>query len=178
LLKIARALEKGIRNTENVFLLIAVGMLLVMMFLGAGDVIGRYVFNNPIKGAMEGSQLLMAGVALLCWGYTQAKRSHISINILVVRYPARVKAIISLAGLLLTIVVFGLIVWQSALIAVEAFKQHRMLENIPLPLFPFKLMVPLGASLLCLESIIQVIHRFPEMKKGKGPEDEKGTEAR
>lgn len=178
MLKRYRALEKGIRNTENVFLLIGVGMLLVMMFLGACDVIGRYVFNSPIKGAMEGSQLLMAGVALLCWGYTQATRSHISIDILHMRYPARVQAIISLASLILTTVVFGLIAWQSALIAVEALTQHRMLENIPLPLFPFKLMVPVGASLLCLESIIQAIHRFVEMKGGGGREDEKGTEAR
>lgn len=165
MLKIARALEKGIRATENVFLIVAVCMLLGMMFLGAGDVIGRYLFSRPLKGAMEGSQLLMAGVALLCWGYAQATKSHISIDLLLVRYPARARAIMNLAGLALTIVVFGLIIWQSVLIAVEALQQHRMLENLPLPLFPFKLMVPLGASILCLESIIQIIHRINEMKR-------------
>jgi TRAP-type C4-dicarboxylate transport system permease small subunit len=154
----------GIRNTENIFLFVGVAMLLAMMFLGAADVIGRYLFNHPIQGAMEGSQLLMAGVALLCWGYTQASKSHISIDLFIMRYPARLQAIMGIAGLFLTIVVFGLITWQSLLLALEAYRQHRMLENIPLPLFPFKLMVPVGAFILCIESTIQLIQRLYETK--------------
>lgn len=162
MLRIADAIQKSVRNIENIFLYIGVAMLLAMMFLGAADVIGRYLFNNPIKGAMEGSQLLMAGVALLCWGYTQATKSHISIDLFILRYPARLQAIIGIASLILTIVVFGLITWQSMLLAIEAYEQHRMLDNIPFPLFPFKLMVPIGAFILCIESIIQLIQRFNE----------------
>jgi TRAP-type C4-dicarboxylate transport system permease small subunit len=165
--KIAVPIEKGIRKIENGFLIIGVGMLLVMMFLGAGDVLGRYLFNHPIKGALEVSQLMMAGVALLCWGYTQAIKSHINIEILLMRYPARVQSIINFFSLILTIVVFGLITWQSTLIAVETLKQHRMLENIPFPLFPFKFLVPVGASVLCLESIIQVFRFIFKEKREK-----------
>jgi len=151
-------------------------MLLLMMFWGAADVIGRYLFNSPIKGTMEGSQLLMAGVALLCWGYAQAAKSHISVDIVVTRYPARLRAIAGFASLILTTVVFGLIAWQSALISAETLEQQRMLENLPLPLFPFKLMVPVGASILCLESIIQIIRRFPEMKRGSRQEGQRRRE--
>ena len=153
---------KGIRVTEKIFMIIALGMLLGMMFLGTGDVLGRYLFNNPIKGAMEGSQLLMAGVALLCWGYTQASKSHIRINLLIDRYPQRIQKVMALIGLTLTIIIFGLITWQSTIIAIEALEQHRMLDNINLPLFPFKFMVPIGAMLLCLESIIQIIQTVKE----------------
>ena len=165
--RIADAIQKSVRNTENIFLYIGVAMLLAMMFLGAADVIGRYLFNNPIKGAMEGSQLLMAGVALLCWGYTQATKSHISIDLFIMRYPARLQAIIGIASLILTIAVFGLITWQSMLLAIEAYEQHRMLDNIPFPLFPFKLMVPIGAFILCIESIIQLIQRINETKMSR-----------
>lgn len=153
-----------IRKLEKILLLIGVGMLLLMMFLGAADVIGRYLLNKPIKGALEGGQLLMAGVALLSWGYTQAVKGHISVEILFVRYPAIVQSIITLISLLLTTIIFSLIAWQSALIAMESLEQQRMLENIPLPLFPFQLMVPIGASIFCLESIIQLVQILPEMK--------------
>lgn len=166
-MKIAMPIEKGVRKIENILLFIGVAMLLIMMFLGAGDVLGRYLFNNPIKGALEVSQLMMAGVALLCWGYTQAIKGHINIEILLVRYPARVQSVINFISLILTIIIFGLITWQSTLIAMETLKQNRMLENIPLPLFPFKLMVPVGAFVLCLESIIQVIHLIFGVKRGK-----------
>jgi TRAP-type C4-dicarboxylate transport system permease small subunit len=166
-MKIAMPIEKGIRKIEIVFLFIGVGMLLIMMFLGAGDVLGRYLFNKPIKGALEVSQLMMAGVALLCWGYTQAMKGHISIEILLMRYPARVKSIINFFSLILTIVVFSLITWQSTLIAIETLRQHRMLENLPFPLFPFKFLVPVGAFVLCLESTIQVFHFIFKVKREK-----------
>jgi TRAP-type C4-dicarboxylate transport system permease small subunit len=166
-MKIAMPIEKGIRKIEIVFLFIGVGMLLIMMFLGAGDVLGRYLFNKPIKGALEVSQLMMAGVALLCWGYTQAMKGHISIEILLMRYPARVKSIINFFSLILTIVVFSLITWQSTLITIETLRQHRMLENLPFPLFPFKFLVPVGAFVLCLESTIQVFHFIFKVKREK-----------
>ncbi len=166
-MKIAMPIEKGIRKTENILLFIGVGTLLLMMFLGAGDVLGRYLFNHPIKGALEISQLMMAGVALLCWGYTQAIKGHINIEILLVRYPVRVQSFINLFSLILTIIIFGLITWQSTLIALETMKQSRMLENIPLPLFPFKFMVPVGALVLCLESTIQLIQLVIGIKRGK-----------
>lgn len=166
-MRIATPIEKGIGKIENIFLFIGVGMLLIMMFLGAGDVLGRYLFNHPIKGTLEISQLMMAGVALLCWGYTQAIKGHISIEILLMRYPARVQSIINLFSLILTILIFGLITWQSTLIAVETMKQSRMLENIPLPLFPFKFMVPVGAFVLCLEAITQLIQLLIVIKRGK-----------
>lgn len=165
-MKISMAIEKGVRNIENILLFIGVGMLILMMFLGAGDVLGRYLLNHPIKGALEISQLMMAGVALLCWGYTQAIKGHINIEILLVRYPARTQSIINLISLILTIIIFGLITWQSTLIALETMNQNRMLENVPLPLFPFKLMVPIGASVLCLESIIQLIQLIIRIKRG------------
>lgn len=160
--QINHLMVKSIRLTEKIFMIIALGMLLGMMFLGTGDVLGRYLFNNPIKGAMEGGQLLMAGVALLCWGYTQASKSHIRIDLLIDRYPQRIQKVMALIGLTLTIIIFGLITWQSTIIAIEALVQHRMLDNINLPLFPFKLMVPIGAIVLCLESIIQVIQTVKE----------------
>ena len=155
---------KGIRVTEKIFMIIALAMLLGMMFLGTGDVLGRYLFNNPIKGAMEGSQLLMAGVALLCWGYTQASKSHIRIDLLIDRYPQRIRRVMDLIGLTLTMITFGLVTWQSTVIAIEALRQHRMLDNINLPLFPFKLMVPTGAMVLCLESVIHFIQVLGDRK--------------
>ena len=40
----ARALATGIRTAEDVISAVGMVLLLVMMFLGAGDVVGRYVF--------------------------------------------------------------------------------------------------------------------------------------
>jgi len=151
-----RALEGSARKIEGWLLSLAVWMLLFMMFLGAVDVIGRYLLGKPIKGALEISQLMMAGVALLLWGYTQAVKGHISVDILLSRYPSGVQKALRTFGLLLTIFLFLLIAWQSWLMAFEVLRQKRMLENLPLPIFPFRLFVPVGAAILCLECVVQL----------------------
>ena len=79
--------EKGVWKTENVLSLIGVCMFLIMMFVGAGDVIGRYVFNRPISGALEISQIAMLGVILFFLAYTQAKKGHITVEVVFNRYP-------------------------------------------------------------------------------------------
>jgi TRAP-type C4-dicarboxylate transport system permease small subunit len=175
MMKTARALETGLRRVEKALLYLAVGMLWVMVFWGTAHTVARYLFASPIRGTGEASQLLMAGVALLCLGYVQSIKSHISVNILVSRYPPRVQAIASLIGLLLTIVVFALIAWQSTLKALQVLEQGRMLYNFPtVPVWPFRLLVPFGASILCLESIIQAVHLIPEIR-GKGKMIKEGT---
>lgn len=140
-------------------------MLLLMMFLGSADVIGRYAFNRPITGTMEWSQMLMAGLVLLGLGYVQATQSHVRVDLIILRYPPPVKLIVELAILILTFVLLGFIAWQSTIIALADLKQHRLIETIYMPTFPFKLLVPFGASIACLECIIQMAHLFPSMKR-------------
>lgn len=152
-----RLLQKWVRRVEYALLIVGVLMLLLMTFVGASDVIGRYFFGRPIKGALEISQLMMAGVALLTWGYTQAVKGHISVEILLKRYPTSFQRAINTLILLLTIFLFGLILWQSSVMAFEVLRQERMLENLPLPMYPFRLFVPLGAAVLCLESFLQLV---------------------
>lgn len=174
-MKIARVLETGFGRVEKALLFIAVGLLWVMVFWGAAHVVGRYLFASPIAGTGEVSQLLMAGVALLCLGYVQSVKGHISVDILTTRYPPRVQKILSLVGLLLAIVVFALIAWRSTLIAIDMLERGRTLASFPtIPVWPFRLMVPFGASILCLESIIQVIRLLPDIKLG-GKMTKEGT---
>ena len=73
---------------------ISMGILSVVMFLGAADVIGRYSLDVPIKGAYEFSQAMLAAVILFSWAYVQSKKGHVSIDLLVVRLPHRVQAAI------------------------------------------------------------------------------------
>jgi TRAP-type C4-dicarboxylate transport system permease small subunit len=162
--KVATTTERGIRSIEKVLAFIGIFMLMMLMFLGTADVIGRYVFNSPITGGMEISQLLMMGVGILCWAYVQETKSYINVDILCAHYPPTVKRLLDIAILFLTIALFGLIAWQSTLIAITDLKQNRVIETILIPQWPFKLMVPFGSTVLCLECIIQIIDNLTQMK--------------
>ena len=65
-----------IRVVEGGLNVVAGLMLLGMMFLGACDVVGRYLFNSPITGAMEISSILMGGMVFLAWASSSRPTSH------------------------------------------------------------------------------------------------------
>ena len=163
----ARAFETGIRTIENILSNIGMALLFILMVLGAGDVIGRYVFNSPIFGALEFEKILMGGVVFLGWAYVLAKRAHVTVDIVFRHYPPRLQAIIGFTGLLLSLVPFSLIIWQSGSLAIAEWQAGRLVSIILIPVAPFKLLVPFGAFFLCLECIIQMVHLVPEMSGEK-----------
>lgn len=165
----AGAIEKGIRFVENGLNIIAGLMLLGMMFLGACDVIGRYLFNSPITGALEISTILMGGMVFLAWSYTQANRAHVTVDIFFVLYPPRVRAILNFVMMFLSLILFTFIVWQSTAIALSDWQGGKLVRLILIPVAPFKLMVSLGGLFICLEFIIQMIRLIPEMLAGGKP---------
>ena len=139
---------------------IAVAMIIVMMFWGTADVVGRYLFNKPIMGTMEWNQMMMAGVVLLCWGYVQATRSNVKLDFFIDRYPVRVRTIINFTVLLITLILFIFIARQSTIMAFENLRQGRMVETINVPLFPFQIMITFGAAIVCLECVVQMTSFF------------------
>lgn len=166
-IRTARALETGIRNIEKITVYIAIFLLAVMMFLGAADITGRYVFNNPVTGAGEWSRLLMGGVVFLGWAYTLAKGGHVTVDIAFGHYPPRAKAIVSFVALLLSLFTFSLITWRAAIIAMVDWQAGKLFNVILIPVAPFEFLLSFGALLLCLECIIQMVHLFPEVSGKK-----------
>ncbi|MEW6663879.1 MAG: TRAP transporter small permease subunit [Thermodesulfobacteriota bacterium] len=163
----AKTVERVIRLAENISSVVAALMLLAMMFLGAFDVVGRYILNSPITGAGESSQLLMGGMVFLAWAYTLACRAHVTVDIFFVLYPPRVQAALSFLMMFLSLVLFSLIFWQTTSIAMDDWRSGKLVNIILIPITPFKLLVSLGALFLCLECMIQMARLIPKLKRRK-----------
>lgn len=167
IIRTARALEAVISKIEKIFADIGVFLLLALMFLGAADVIGRYVFNNPVFGAIQVQQIMMGLIIFLGWAYTLAKGQHMALDIFFYRYPPRAQAIFKFIALFLSLVLFGLIAWRAGLLAMMDWHKGQIVRDLEIIVAPFKLCVVLGAFLLCLECIIQMVHLFPKLSGRK-----------
>lgn len=163
---LAKMVEKGIRVIGSFLGNIASLMLFLMMCIGAFDVIARYVFNSPILGASEVSTLLMGGMVFLGWAHTQQKMSHVTVDILFLLYPPRVQKILSFIMLVVVFILFAVITWESALLAIADWKDGMLMNILQIPVAPFKALISLGALLLCLECIVQMVHLAPEAFRG------------
>jgi TRAP-type C4-dicarboxylate transport system permease small subunit len=160
-------IENGVHYVGNIFVAMGCVMLMILMFLGASDIIGRYIFNSPILGTMEISGILLAGIVLLGLAYTQRMGAHVRVELLISRYSTRARAIVTFIGLCLSLVLFILIVWQSFEIAMKYLGEHRVFQTIPGPSAPYHFLVPIGGFFLCFEFIFQMIHLIPKMRKEK-----------
>jgi TRAP-type C4-dicarboxylate transport system permease small subunit len=144
---------------------IALLSLFGFMLLGAANVIGRFIFNSPIIGAIEFSQVLMAGSFLLALASTQARKQHTTITDLIARFPVSVRSKLEFAALFIGLILFAVMTWSSARLVNELWVQGEQIPTVRIPAAPFRMLLPLGALVLCLELIRQMIHLVLDMKK-------------
>ena len=161
-----KGFEKVVHVTSSTLMVVSTGLLLVMLMLGTADVLGRYLFNNPISGTTEIFEILLPGVVLLGWAYVQRDKSHITVDIIYERFPPRFKAIVALCITTLAMVIAALIVWQGLGEVVLNYQMGRMIRNIHVPIYLPQLLVPIGAFALLLALIIDFCTYIKEIKKG------------
>jgi len=84
--------------------------------------------------------------------YVTLHKSHIRMDVIYDHFPARTKAIVDLFGTFLMIAYCGVLLWWGGLYAWSSLI-HFEPDNTPFhaPLYPVKLMIPLGALLLLLQ---------------------------
>lgn len=59
----------------------AAAMLFVLMLLTCADVAGRYFFNNPIRGAFELTEMLLAGLIFTALPLVSLRNEHVTIEL-------------------------------------------------------------------------------------------------
>ena len=148
---------------------IAMILLLMLMFITVGDVVGRYMVGiipglGPIPGTFELTEFMLAVAVLTAIGHTQVKGGHISIDLIITRFPPRVQAIIDAVTNFLTLAIFVLVTWQTIKYAQLLYSSNDVSAVLRLPVYPFLIVAAIGCFMFCLamlstflQSIIKVI---------------------
>lgn len=159
--------ESGLYSVSRVAAVIAAIVLALMMLLTVVDVVGRYFFNSPIKGTWE-----MVGLLLICagtWGlgYCQMQKGHISISIILQRFSPRGQAILQGITYLIGLAAFSLICWRVFLMAKRYFlvAKGNVTDTLGIPVAPFMLMLSIGAGIMALILIIDLVRTFAEVAR-------------
>lgn len=85
--------------------------VIIIMAVGAIDVIGTTFFDRPVPGAYELTETMMVAAVFLALALSQAEGRHIRVDVLIVRLGPRARAVFDLVAHLMTAAVFGLIAW-------------------------------------------------------------------
>ncbi len=159
--EVLRKTESFLSLLEDTFNIVAVGFIMLMMFLATAEIFGRYFFNQPIPGQLEIVELIMAAVVFLGMAYTQRKDGHVRMEIFLTRVlKGRAYHIAESFSLILSLFIYSIITVYSFQFALDAFSMGDVTAYIYAPTWPSKLCVPVGGFLLCLRFIIQFIQHL------------------
>jgi len=156
-LNIARV-WRGLEGVTNLLGIVGTVCILVLMILTTADVVLRYILGIPLKGAYEISEMLMVSSVFLGMAYTQLFHEHINADFLVSRLSKHTNLVTETVLLLPALLIYGLLVWQGAIFFVDSLRTGEYRWGLlRIPLWPARLMVPLGASFLCLRFIGEIV---------------------
>jgi TRAP-type C4-dicarboxylate transport system permease small subunit len=137
-----------------------------MLFVSA-EVLMRYVFNAPIPGHLEGSELLMPIIVFLALSYTQAMHGHVGMDLVLDSLTPRIRRFATMGTLLISIFVCAILAWFSAKNAWQLWQYDDVTMSPPYyKTWPSGASIALGYLLICLRMYLQVLHlydpdRFP-----------------
>jgi TRAP-type C4-dicarboxylate transport system permease small subunit len=133
--------------------------LIVMILMGTIDVIGTKLFFTPLPTTYESTESLMVVITFGGFAFVQFKKRNIKINLLVRLFSPKAQVVSELAGNLLGFAFFAALTWRSVLYFLESFKVREYAEGlVPFPIYPSKFVMLLGAGLVTLQLLVDVVH--------------------
>jgi TRAP-type mannitol/chloroaromatic compound transport system permease small subunit len=137
-------------------------LVLLATLLSAGNAVARYALGLSSNAWLEIQWYLFAAIFLLAAGYTLKHNGHVRIDVLYGRLAPRTRAWIDIAGSLVFLLPFCLLlVWLSWPGVVESYLRREISPDAGgLLRWPVRLLIPLGFSLLGLQGLSEIIKRI------------------
>jgi len=129
-------------------------LVFIIMVITTIDVTARYVFNRPLLWGWLTNRLLFGVFILFAGAYTLFKGEHIRIEIIYDHFPPRIKTIARWIALTAMTSFLSVLVWQTSWMGWNSLMNNEKAAGaFRIPLYPFKLLMPVLAFLFLLEGI-------------------------
>ncbi len=158
--------SRGVNKVSKVFLHGAMIGLFGMMILGTADVLGRYLFNRPITGTFEVFEILLPVLILFSLADTQSMDEHLTAGVIdFFHLKPETRTKIRFGVQVLMFCLFLLIIWRGVGGSMFTLQSHRRISNIELPLWIPQLVVPLGAFVMCMVLVVQIVETAKKIRR-------------
>jgi TRAP-type mannitol/chloroaromatic compound transport system permease small subunit len=146
-------------------------LVLAMVLESAGNAIVRKLFNSSSNALLEMQWYLFSAVFLLCAGWTLLRNEHVRIDILVGRLSPKGQAWVDVFGTVFFLLpMTTLFIWLSWPWFLRTYTEHEISGSAGgLVLWPARLLVPVGFTLLALQGLSELVKRIAFIS-GHGPD--------
>ncbi len=145
-------------------------LVLAVTIVSAGNAVIRYAFDRSSNAWLELQWYMFSAIFLFCAPYTLLRNEMVRIDVIHSRLSRRTQDWIEIAGICLFLLPVSIgLVYLSWPWFLQAYERGEMSSNAGgLIIWPARLMVPIGFSLLTLQGVSQLIKQIAWMR-GLGP---------
>ncbi len=145
---------------------LATWMVLAACVISAGNAILRYTGGGGSNAWLEAQWYLFAGMVMLGAAHALRLNAHVRVDVLYGHLSSRNQARIDLLGFILFLlpVAIFLLIHSWPMFAGAWISNEVSASAGGLPLWPAKLMLPLGFALLILQALAEIIKRIAYLR--------------
>ncbi len=144
----------------------------------AWEVYSRYVLNSPHDWSLDAQVMMYGTLFMMAGAYTLSKAGHVRGDVLYGFFEPRTQAWVDL---ILYVLFFlpGIVAltWAGWTFGSESLAiRESTFSATPLPLYPFKFMIPLAGSMLLLQGLVEIVRCLQCIRDGEWPTREQDVE--
>jgi len=143
------ALDKFSQFLNQVLIWMAGCFLGTMILLTCANIFLRLVWMT-VRGTFELMGYFGAVLTAFALGYTQVRRGHIAVDIVVLGFSKKTQNILNAINCIICMVFFAIVSWQIAKYATTLLKSGEVTETLQIIYYPFTYGVALGCAALSL----------------------------
>jgi TRAP-type mannitol/chloroaromatic compound transport system permease small subunit len=153
-------------------------LIVALTCLIAWEVFSRYVLNSPHDWALDAQIQMYGTLFMLAGAYTLSKNGHVRGDVLYGFFMPRTQAWIDLV-LYVLFFLPGIVAltWAGWTFAQESIAiRESTFSATPLPLYPFKFMIPVAGFMLLLQGLVEIVRCIQCIRDGQWPSREEDVE--
>lgn len=160
---------RGLYWISKALLVLASFLAFLLTFVVVADVLGRVLFNSPVKGTPE---LVSSSIVIIC--YLQAVYAILSggmmhVDAITVHMPARVQSVLGAIACMLGVLLFGIVFWGSIDGFIHALDsgEYEGEGALRVPMWPVRLAVLVGSGLAVLAYILMAARQVGAARRNE-----------
>jgi TRAP-type C4-dicarboxylate transport system permease small subunit len=131
-------------------------LLLIMLWI-TFDVLGRWIFNKPITGTVDFTELGLSMVVFLSLAYTHLHNVNVTIDFVVEKFSEKVQWIFECVINVIITVVLSIVAWSLLMNAQRLLNSNTVTADLFLPVYLFVIIAAIGTALFALSAISHVV---------------------
>jgi TRAP-type mannitol/chloroaromatic compound transport system permease small subunit len=144
-------------------------LIVALMVVVCAEVFKRYALNAPTAWIYDANNMMYGTLFMMCGAYTLAHDGHVRGDFLYGSMKPRTQATLDLV---LYIVFFlpgiGALTWAGWGYYQDSLYMHEHTFNAtPLPVYPFKFIIPLSGAIIMLQGIAEIIRCVVCLRTGE-----------